>query len=88
MIGKIISESEEKAPATADLPKLTARERDILALVAKGFTNKEIASKLYLTEQTIKWYRMRLTAKFEARNASELIVKAKILGSSDGTYRQ
>ena len=80
VIGEIISASEEKAPATADLPKLTDRERDILALVAKGFTNKEIASKLYLTEQTIKWYRMRLTAKFEARNASELIVKAKERG--------
>ena len=80
VIGEIISESEEKASATEDLPKLTDRERDILALVAKGFTNKEIASKLYLTEQTIKWYRMRLTAKFDAKNASELIVKAKEMG--------
>ena len=80
VIGEIISESEDKAPATGDLPKLTDRERDILALVAKGLTNKEIASKLYLTEQTIKWYRMRLTAKFEAKNASELIVKAKEMG--------
>ncbi|MBQ9400128.1 MAG: LuxR family transcriptional regulator [Bacteroidales bacterium] len=80
VIGEIISESEEKAPATGVLPKLTDRERDILALVAKGLTNKEIASKLYLTEQTIKWYRMRLTTKFEAKNASELIVKAKELG--------
>ena len=80
VIGEIISASEEKAPATGDRPKLTDRERDILALVAKGFTNKEIASRLYLTEQTIKWYRMRLTAKFEARNAAELIVKAKELG--------
>ena len=80
VIGEIISESEKKVPATGDLPKLTDRERDILALVAKGLTNKEIASRLYLTEQTIKWYRMRMTVKFEAKNASELIVKAKELG--------
>lgn len=80
VIGEMISASEEKAPAAGDLPKLTDRERDILALVAKGLTNKEIASKLYLTEQTIKWYRMRLTAKFEAKNATELIAKAKELG--------
>jgi len=52
----------------------------ILPLIAEGFTNKEIASKLYLTEQTIKWYRMRLNEKFEAKNASELIVKAKEMG--------
>ena len=80
VIGEIISESEKKVPATGDLPKLTDRERDILALVAQGLTNKEIASKLYLTEQTIKWYRMRMTVKFEAKNASELIVKAKEQG--------
>ena len=80
VIGEIISESEKKVPATGDLPKLTDRERDILALVAKGLTNKEIASRLYLTEQTIKWYRMRMTVKFEAKNASELIVKAKEQG--------
>ena len=77
VIEEMISESEEKAPASGDSPKLTDRERDILALVAEGLTNKEIAAKLYLTEQTIKWYRMRLNAKFEAKNASELIVKAK-----------
>ena len=77
VIGEIISESEQKAPAAGKLPKITDRERDILALVAEGLTNKEIAAKLYLTEQTIKWYRMRLTVKFEAKNASELIVKAK-----------
>lgn len=70
VIGEIISESEQKAPATGKPPKITDREREILALVAE----------LYLTEQTIKWYRMRLTAKFEAKNASELIVKAKELG--------
>lgn len=80
VIGEIISESEQKAPAAGKLPKITDREREILALVAEGLTNKEIAAKLYLTEQTIKWYRMRLTAKFEAKNASELIVKAKELG--------
>ena len=80
VIGEIISDSKEKAPATGDIPKLTDRERDILALVAAGLTNKEIASRLYLSEQTIKWYRMRLTAKFEAKNGAELIVKAKELG--------
>lgn len=80
VIGEMISASEEKAPASGDSPKLTDRERDILALVAEGLTNKEIAAKLYLTEQTIKWYRMRLNAKFEAKNASELIVKAKEMG--------
>ncbi|MCR4823760.1 MAG: LuxR C-terminal-related transcriptional regulator [Bacteroidales bacterium] len=48
--------------------------------MAVGLTNKEIASKLFLTEQTIKWYRMRLNQKFEAKNATEFVAKAKELG--------
>lgn len=39
-----------------------------------------IASKLFLSEQTIKWYRMRLNEKFNAKNAPELIAKAKEQG--------
>ena len=80
VIEEIITDSDKPAPVTGDEPKLTERELQILPLIAEGFTNKEIASKLYLTEQTIKWYRMRLNEKFEAKNASELIVKAKEMG--------
>ncbi len=80
VIEEIISKTGKNAPVSGNRPKLTERELQILPLIAKGLTNKEIASRLYLSEQTIKWYRMRLNEKFEARNASELIVKAKELG--------
>ena len=61
-------------------PALTDRELEILPLMAEGLTNKAIASKLYLSEQTIKWYRMRLNEKFQAKNATEVIGKAKEMG--------
>lgn len=80
VIEEIMSDAGGGAPEPGRRLKLTKRELEILPLIAKGFTNKEIAARLYLTEQTIKWYRMRLNSKFEARNASELIVKAKELG--------
>ena len=80
VIEEILSETDKTSPESGDRPNLTERELQILPLIAEGLTNKEIASKLYLTEQTIKWYRMRLNEKFEAKNASALIVKAKELG--------
>lgn len=52
----------------------------MLPLLAQGLTSKEIASRLFLTEQTIKWYRMRLIEKFEVRNTAELISKARETG--------
>jgi len=80
VIEEMISGTETAAPAAESGPHLTQREQEVLPLVAEGLTNKEIASKLYLTEQTIKWYRMRLSEKFEAKNATEFVAKAKELG--------
>ena len=69
-----------QAGNNTDRLALTRRELEILPLVAEGLTNKQIAAKLYLTEQTIKWYRMRLNVKFQAKNATEVIAKAKERG--------
>lgn len=80
VIEEIITEAEGEKPTSGEKPLLTDREMEILPLVAEGLTNKEIAGKLYLTEQTIKWYRMRLNEKFSAKNATEVIAKAKEMG--------
>ena len=84
VIEEVMAESKEKEVASAPIPPgkpaLTDREREILPLMAEGLTNKAIASKLFLSEQTIKWYRMRLNEKFNAKNAAELIAKAKEQG--------
>jgi DNA-binding CsgD family transcriptional regulator len=61
-------------------PNLNDRERNILRLVASGCTNKQIADEIFLSPETIKWYRKRLLAKFDASNSAELISKAKEQG--------
>ena len=56
-------------------PTLNARQSEILALIAKGRTNKEIAKVIKLTERTVKWYVSQLLELVNAANRTELAVK-------------
>jgi FixJ family two-component response regulator len=55
------------------LAKLTARERDVFALVAAGRMNKEIAAELGTAEQTIKQHRGRVMQKLGVRSVADLV---------------
>ena len=59
-----------------DEVKVTSQEQRILEFMAAGKTCNQMAEDMCLTVQTIKWYRMRLRAKFHAATSSELIHKA------------
>jgi FixJ family two-component response regulator len=52
--------------------RLTPREREVGVLVADGFANKVIASKLGTAEQTVKVHRARLMQKLAVSSAAEL----------------
>jgi DNA-binding NarL/FixJ family response regulator len=52
---------------------LTKREEEVLDLISKGFTNKEISAKLFLSKRTIDGYRESILYKFGARNTAQLI---------------
>ena len=70
----------DTAPEKASFPKLSDRDRQILALVAEGKTNPQIAEALFLSPETIKWYRKKLLAKFNVPTSAALVSKAKDLG--------
>ena len=70
----------ETASEKAAAPKLSDREQQILALVAEGKTNPQIAEALFLSPETIKWYRKKLLVKFDVPTSAALISKAKDLG--------
>jgi DNA-binding NarL/FixJ family response regulator len=59
---------------------LTAREREVLVLLAEGRTNREIASDLSVTLATVKSHLVRIYAKLEATNRNQALGRAVSLG--------
>jgi len=55
---------------------LTPREKEILQLVVDGFTNPEIAQKLFLSIKTVDNYRTNIMMKLDVSNAAALVTKA------------
>jgi two-component system response regulator DesR len=66
-------------PASAQTP-LSDREREVVALIAGGSTNREIADRLYLSPHTVKEYTSGIYRKLGARNRAEAVKRAQRLG--------
>jgi len=62
---------EINARGPGPLSELSSREREILALVANGLSNKEIAIRLDLQEKTVKHHMTRILSKLKVRNRTE-----------------
>lgn len=56
--------------------EITAREQEILRQLSQGLTSQQIASNLSLSAETIKWYRKRMLAKFNADNTAQMVRQA------------
>jgi two-component system response regulator NreC len=52
---------------------LTAREREVLQLVAEGFSNRQIAETLHLSIKTVKTHRLRMMQKLDLHDRTELV---------------
>ena len=65
--------------AQARVETLTPRERDVLALVAAGLMNKQIAAELGIAEITVKIYRGHIMKKMETRSLADLVRFTELL---------
>jgi len=68
---------EDLAEIRRRLEALSPRERQVMALVVKGLVNKQSASKLGVTEKTIKVHRARVMRKMRARSLADLVRMAE-----------
>ena len=63
-------------PESAMIEPLTAREHEVLALMARGLPNKEIAAELVITERTVKFHASSIMGKLGASNRTEAVALA------------
>jgi DNA-binding NarL/FixJ family response regulator len=76
----LLAEQPEVPPPTRAVPKLSARETEILQHLAQGYTNPEMADSLHLSIRTIETYRASLQQKLGLRSRAELVRFARESG--------
>ena len=63
-------------PVPASLDELTAKEIEVLTLIARGLTNAEIARSIFITENTVKTHVARILMKLNLRDRVQAVVLA------------
>ncbi|MFC9862236.1 MULTISPECIES: response regulator transcription factor [unclassified Streptomyces] len=81
--GRLIAEFTRQrvsAPPVRDVDGLTAREAEVLVLIAQGLSNGDIAERLTITDHTVKTHINRLFTKMELRDRAQAVILAYELG--------
>lgn len=63
---------------------LTPKEREVLELLARNLSNKEIAQAMGVGEETVKWHLKNLFGKLDAANRKHVVKRAQVLGLLEG----
>ncbi len=72
-VSETLEKEDEPDEDTSYLPKITRREKQVLALIVEGLTNSEIASQLHISIKTVDSHRTNLLEKLSARNTASLV---------------
>ena len=75
LVAEFATRAKEPGPAS-ELDRLTDREREVVALVAEGLSNEEIAERLIVSPATAKTHVSRAMVKLGARDRAQLVVLA------------
>jgi len=70
-VGEALQQYQQSSEVA--VPALSRREKQVLELIAEGYTNPEIAGKLFVSQYTVDSHRKNLTAKLKVKNTAMLI---------------
>jgi DNA-binding NarL/FixJ family response regulator len=70
---KIVQQLQNNGLPTDGIPALTRREKEILELLAEGFTSHDIANKFFLSSYTVDTHRKNMLQKFNVHNTQALL---------------
>ena len=73
--GRLHCEAVELSTIAKEVENLTPREREVLELLAGGFVNKEIADRLGVTVDTVRYYLKRIYLKLHVKTRTEAALK-------------
>jgi len=79
-LGALMATGEE---ASSDGVVLSEREREVVRLIANGYTNPQIAEQLHVAERTVKTYRARAIEKLGFSSRAEITAYVRRIGLSD-----
>jgi len=65
---------------TATVPLLSPREHEVLLLLAEGYTNREIAERIFRSLKTVEAYRANIKKKLGLRNRAEIVLHVRAEG--------
>lgn len=85
-VAHLVAGRAQQAPATASTPGspvLTARELDVLRGVARGWTNRQVARELGISEATVKTHLVHAFSTLSVANRTGAVVRARELGLLD-----
>ena len=77
---KLLTHLTSPAPTPMVEEPLTAREMDVLQLVAKGYTNKAIGVQLSISDRTVQGHLAHIFSKLQAASRTEAVMRAVSLG--------
>ena len=76
----ILSGDESRIPFSCEPVSLSSRELEIIQLIAKGLTSKEMSKKLFISYHTINTHRKNILKKLDVKGTPELITYAYAMG--------
>lgn len=80
VLARGITQKDPNAEERARFEKLTERERDVLKMVAQGYTAPEIGAKLYISPKTVDTYKQRINEKLGLQHRADYVKVALRLG--------